>query len=247
MRYDLDKARKIAEELAEKYKKKGAIGIVFLGALVRGYFDSHADIDIIVFTRKPTKRKGREPIGKYKGFDIDLWLTTIEHMNKTFDWPMPGRWAWSQADIYYDPTGKIKKIKREKARFNKGERKWLMIEGIVQSEWFCNFLPDLWVTRKDIVSAHAMFDKGLQHFFEALFAFNKQLVPYEKWRLNYSRKLKWLPRRYDEKINEVHIVRTLNKKELQRRKKAFMYLWKQLFQKIEKEVGMSIKEMDRLV
>jgi len=55
-----------------------------------------------------------------------------------------------------------------------------------------------------------------------------------------------LPHGFEEKVKEIYIVKALNQKELQRRKRAFMYLWRQLSPRIEKEVGMSIKEMDKL-
>ncbi|MBI4174578.1 MAG: nucleotidyltransferase domain-containing protein [Candidatus Aenigmarchaeota archaeon] len=246
MKYDLETARKVAEEFAEKYRKK-SIGIIFHGALARGYFDKFADIDIIIVGER--KMGAIPPVprnGKFKGFVIDYYTITLKEFEKK-EWPMTGRLALSEAIVYHDPTGAIKEAIKKKARFNKGERKFLMIEGIIQSEWFCKELPKLWVHRGDIVSAHAMFDKGMQFFYQALFAYNNRLVPYEKWRLNYARKLPWLPERFDENVGEVYLVKSLTPKELGRRTKAFMRMWEQLAPRAEKETRMSLKQMDALV
>ncbi len=246
MQYTIEKARLVAEEFAEKYKKK-SIGIIFSGALARGYFDRYADLDIIIVGKNKLKRipsvKRNE---KYRGFQMDYHTTTLEDL-KNKEWPMEQRWAFSEAIIYHDTKNIIKRLIEYKAMFLKGERKWLMIEGTVQSKWFCSQLPDLWVSRGDVVSAHSMFSEGLKYFFNALFALNNGLVPYEKWTLNYSRKLKWLPDRFEEKIKDVYLVRSFTNKELERRKEAFMYLWNQLWKNVRKEVRMSFEDMDRLV
>ncbi len=242
----LEKARSVAEEFSEKYKKD-ALGIIFQGALARDYFDKFADIDIIVIGKKKLQMVPSVPRNaKYKGFVIDYWTTSLKELKKK-EWSMSMRWSLSEAIVYHDTNGIIKKLLKERAKFLKGERRWLMIEGTIQSEWFCNSMPELWVSRGDIVSAHAVFDKGMQHFYEALFAFNNCLVPYEKWRINYARKLPWVPKKFDEKLKEIYLVKSLSKKELERRKNAFMYIWNQFAPKIEKEVKLTIKEMDKMV
>ena len=47
----LEKATKIAEELAQQFITDDIVGIVFLGAFVRGYYDNFADIDIAIFKK----------------------------------------------------------------------------------------------------------------------------------------------------------------------------------------------------
>jgi len=46
----LTNARRIAHEFAQQYIRDDIVGIVFLGAIARGYFDHAADIDIALFT-----------------------------------------------------------------------------------------------------------------------------------------------------------------------------------------------------
>lgn len=68
----LTESRKIAEQFSNKFKKKEIVGIMFIGALARGYFDKFADIDIIILTIKKVKPRGL-PVKKYKGFHFDAW------------------------------------------------------------------------------------------------------------------------------------------------------------------------------
>ncbi len=55
----LEKATRIAKEFVQKYICDDIVGIVFLGAIVRGYFDHFADIDIAIFKKKD--RRFRSP------------------------------------------------------------------------------------------------------------------------------------------------------------------------------------------
>jgi predicted nucleotidyltransferase len=48
----LEKATRIAREFAQKHISDDVVGIVFLGAIVRGYFDHSADIDIALLENR---------------------------------------------------------------------------------------------------------------------------------------------------------------------------------------------------
>ena len=68
----LEKATRIAKEFVQKYICDDIVGVVFLGAIARGYFDPSADIDIAIF-----KKEGSEiPIAKkfYKTEDIEVQI-----------------------------------------------------------------------------------------------------------------------------------------------------------------------------
>ena len=47
-----DKATLVAKEFAQQYKRDDIVGIVFLGAIARGYFDNAADFDIGIFRKQ---------------------------------------------------------------------------------------------------------------------------------------------------------------------------------------------------
>ena len=48
----LEKATRVAKEFAQQHINNDIVGIVFLGAVARGYFDRSADIDIAIFQKQ---------------------------------------------------------------------------------------------------------------------------------------------------------------------------------------------------
>lgn len=243
----LAEAIAVAEEFASKFKQRGVVGIVFLGAIARGYFDRFSDIDIVIFKRREArlgvKREGEV---EYKGYVIDYEVVNYED-SLELEWNMERRWAFSTARIFYDPEGKVKALIDKKVCLKREERKWMIIEGMTQAEWYCNDVSESWVYRGDIVSAHYSINSALEHLMKALFGLNGELFPSEKWVAYLVHKLEWLPQRFDEKLREVILLKELSVEELQRRRNALSYLWKQMLPRAEKEVGMKFEEFKKLV
>ena len=238
----LRKARKIAETLAGKYIERGALGVVFLGALARGYFDEYADIDVIIIKSKKSKipSEQKDYFNK-KGFELDYCVVNYEDLLRE-KWSMEARWAYSQSIIYHDAKGVIKKLLKQKVPLKKSERKQLLIEGCAQSEWYVNELTKSWTLRGDTMSAHSMIHYGTEHFLNALFVLNGQLIPAGKWKFYCAQRLRWLPKNFAKKIKEVYKVETFSSAQLKKRRQAFMYLWNQLLPKVEREVGMKFSK-----
>ena len=136
----LAEATAVAEEFASKFRRKGVVGIVFLGGIARGYFDKFSDIDLIVFKRRGIRlRIKHEDEIEYKVFKIDYEIVNYDDSAKS-EWEMEKRWAFSNAKIFYDPEGKIRALLSKKVHLKNKERKWIIMEGITQSEWYCNCL-----------------------------------------------------------------------------------------------------------
>ncbi len=242
----LDEATNIAENFAKRFKRKGIVGIVFLGAIARGYFDKFSDIDISIFRRKQARIKAKEEEIVYKGFLIDYAISTYEEQLEE-DWNMGARWAFSRAKIFYDPEEKIKNLLNKKVPLKAEEKRWLMIEGMTQSEWYCNMGSKLWIYRSDILSAHYSINNALDELLKALFALNNELIPSEKWKIYFSQNLRWLPKKFSKSLKEIILVKDFSIEELRRRRKALNYLWRQILPKAEKEIGMKFNEFAKLV
>ncbi len=243
----LGKARKVAENLAKKYIIKGAIGVVFLGAIARGYFDKYADVDVIIIKSKKSKipNEHKDYFNK-EGFELDYWVVNYEDLLAS-KWDMEARWAYSQSVIYRDTNGMVRKLLKRKVPLKKSEKKQLLIDNTVQSEWYINELTRSWTARSNMGSAHSMFLYGVDNFFDALFVLNNQLIPAKKWKFYLAQRLRWLPKGFSKKLKEVYRVNNFSRAELEQRKQAFMYLWKQFLPKVEKEVGMKFAEFTALV
>jgi len=237
----LDTARRIAEEFARPFMREDVAGIAFLGALVRGYFDRHADIDIAVFGAGGPGSISVPQYQRIDGIEVHCHLASIDGETAAA-WDMAKRWAYSESSIRYDPQGRLHRLLEQKVPLKPEERRWLMISGITLSEWYINRLTALWVDRGSLSNAHDMFGPGLSHFFDALFGLNGTLVADFKWRLFYAERLSVLPEDFCGRMAEVMRVRELDERELARRRESFMAMWRQMLPLVEREVGASYVE-----
>jgi hypothetical protein len=242
----LEKAIKIAEEFSQQFISDDVVGIVFLGAIVRGYFDNFADIDIAIFKKAGKELPITQKFLKIEGMEVQIWLSDYESEISN-SWDMARRWTYSQSKIFFDPQGKITRLLAEKVPLTPDERKWLLMSGLTLSEWYINGLTQLWVERGNIISAHHMFAQGVNYFFDMLFGFNNQLVADMKWRYYCVEQLEKLPQNFQERIKDILIVHSFTTDELERRKGAFMEMWEEMKPLIEEEVHLSYDEIVQLV
>jgi predicted nucleotidyltransferase len=242
----LEKATRIAKEAAKQYFSDEVVGVVFLGAIVRGYFDHSSDIDIAIFKRKTSKISIAFQYVKIEGIEVHYHLSDYED-ELVESWDMSKRWTFSQGQIYYDPQGLISKLLKEKVPLKPEEKKWMLMSGLTLSEWYINRLTQLWVERGNLLSAHHMFGQGLDYFFNMLFALNNQLVADMKWRYFCAERLDRLPPNFQELIKEVLILHDISLEELERRRKIFMEMWQNMKPFVEQELQMAYDEFSQLV
>ncbi len=242
----LAKATRVAEAFAQQHVSDEIVGIVFLGAIARGYFDHAADIDIAIFKKQTAELSLPSQFLKVEGLEVHCHLADYES-ELTTPWNMAKRWTYSQGKIHYDPEGKIAQLLAEKVPLQPEERKWLLMSGLTLSEWYINRLTQLWVERGNLISAHHMFDEGLNHFFNMLFAHNNQLVADVKWRYYCVERLILLPANFQDRMKDTMLLRSFSIEELERRKAAFMDMWQEMLPIIEQEVQMSYDEILQLV
>ncbi len=242
----LEKATQVAQDFAQQYIRDDVVGIVFLGAIARGYFDASADIDVALFKKQAAEMPLANKFLQVEGFEVQCWVSDYES-ELTASWDMSKRWTYSQGQIYFDPLGKISQLLEEKVPLKPEEKKWLLMSGLTLSEWYVNRLTHLWVERGNLVSAQHMFDQGLNFFFDMLFGLNNQLVADMKWRYYCVEQLERLPHDFQERIQGTMILHSISVEELERRKGAFMEMWREMRPIVENEVHLSFEEMLQLV
>jgi hypothetical protein len=239
-------ATRTAEEFANRCVSNDTAGIAFLGAIVRGYFDQFADIDIALMTKNEPEGLEIPQYQKLNGFEVHCHVTNIDQ-EAAAPWDMAKRWAFSESRIYHDPEGRVAKLLLEKVPLKPEERRWLLISGITLSEWYINRLTDLWIARGSVASAHYMFNEGLNHFFNMLFSLNNRLVADHKWRYWYAERLEVLPSDFQPRIAEVMALNGSNADEVKRRRAAFMSMWREMLPLVEKEVMMNYEDFRNTV
>ena len=242
----LAKAKRVATEFVQPYRTEEMVGIVFLGARARGYFDQAADVDIALFKQPTATITLSSQFLKVDGLEVHCHLADYDS-ECTAPWNMAKRWTYAQGQIVYDPDGKVADLLAAKVPLQPEEKKWLLMSGLTLSEWYINRLSDLWVERGNLLSAHHMFDEGLNHFFNLLFAQNDQLVADVKWRYYCVERLPHLPTQFQARMQETMRLGAFTVAELERRKTAFMSMWQELLPVVEEAVQLSYDEIIALV
>ena len=241
-----EKATRIAHEFAQQSISDELVGIVFLGAITRGYFARAADVDISLMKKAGSAFDIPNKFFNVDGIEVHCWLSEYES-ECTATWDMAKRWTFAQGQIYYDPTGKIAQLLAEKVPLQPEEKRWLLMSGLVLSEWYINGLSRLWVDRGNLISAHHMFGQGVNFFFDMLSGLNNQLVADMKWRYYCVEQFERLPQRFPERMQEIMMLHAVTLEELDRRQAVFMAMWREMQPVVEAEVKMSFDEMVQLV
>jgi hypothetical protein len=242
----LRNASRTGEEFARQLMRNDVAGIAFLGAIVRGYFDDAADIDIALFTRSAHGCPEAPQYQHVNGFEVHCHVAAID-AEVSATWDIAKRWAFSESRIYFDPDGRITKLLQEKVPLRPDERRWLLVSKITLSEWYINRLTTLWMDRGSIASAHSMFSQGLNHFFDMLFSLNNRLVADHTWRYYCAERLEILPADFGVQMGKVMELKALDGGELKRRRDAFMEMWHGMLPLVEKEVHMKYEEFKNTV
>jgi hypothetical protein len=238
----LARATRIANDYARQFMLDDMVGIVFLGALVRGYYDPAADIDIALFKKQASGITIPAQFFQIEGLEMHIHLADYES-ERSAAWDMSKRWTFSQGQIIYDPHGLTAALLDEKVPLRPDEKRWLLMSGLTLSEWYVNRLTDLWVQRGSMISAQHMFFQGLNYFFDLLFAWNDELVADMKWRYYCAERLPRLPTGFKEGFQETMRLQEFSLEELERRKAAFMRVWQEMKPVVEQEVGLSYDQI----
>ena len=129
----LNEAYQLAVKYVNEINKKDVIGIAFLGAIVRGYYDNDSDIDITIF-RKKYRQKITSETFTYHGYQLHIF--EVDYKNELVSkWEMGKRWAYSSSQVYWEKSNLITRLIENKTTISEDEKKWLLMSGITLSEW----------------------------------------------------------------------------------------------------------------
>jgi len=253
----IDTFRRVAEKLVSRISVyEGVRGILYLGGLARGFADRFSDLDITVFLDWDDKglQRAIRSIAldeeKRSGLEIDLMIHDLEDSRKK-RWDEIERREFSKAKVVFDPEGQIEELLSEKLSVSRDfwvNRIATLTEYL---KWYCcpseegvGTITEAWVERGDLVGAHHSVSYGLEVILEMVFALNREFFPSVKWRLFDSYGLKWLPEDYRHLVQEIMVVRSFSKGDLDRRLIAARQLWHRVLPKVEEETRMTLEELD---
>jgi len=244
--------RRVAQKLVSEITEyKNVEGIMFMGGLARGFTDKFSDLDMTVLLGKRDERlktqirELSELEMRRSVIDIDLEIHVLEDFKKR-KWNETDRWDFSHGEIVFDLNGKIRKMFEAKLKMPKDF--WIRRIAACSEymKWYCcppkddvGTIAEAWIDRGDLTAAHDSLNYAVELFFEAIFALNKEFLPPPKWRIHYSYKLKWLPEKYKELLEEMVISKSLTTEDFDRRLEAIRKAWSTVLPKIQHETGLT--------
>jgi len=199
----LARAEEVAEEVASAFVgKEGVVGVVYLGALARGYFDEHSDVDIVVFKRRGARLGWpREAEYAYRGFTIDLEVRCYERdLHRA--WSFEERWSFLGARVRYDRDGLVRRLLELKVPLRAGERARALAEELRRASWSIGDVG-AWLSRGDAASARYAAVTALRHLLRALAALNWIPPPPDKWLVRVALGASLRPPHLRELVDEV--------------------------------------------
>lgn len=240
----IQNARKIANEIS---KENGVIGITLSGGLSRGYADNLSEIDLIIYLEDDIYNNWISGLGPIPHSDalwqdcyVDIEFLSFEKEIKE-DWDLIKKWDASYNEILFDPMNKIETLLTEKDVLTAQEKLNCLSRAFGKCMYIGNLVILQWIKRGDPLAANQLITNALSSLIDMVFLANDEFPPYEKWALNYSYSLKWLPKDWKTKISEILLTREISIKEAERRHDLFVKLYKDCWEKI---VGKESRDLE---
>ncbi|MEM3766326.1 MAG: DUF4037 domain-containing protein [Candidatus Bathyarchaeia archaeon] len=255
----IKKFRKVAADFASQIAAhEDVAGILFLGGLVRGFADEFSDLDVVVLLKNRDEDWKRKLVRLWRDaerrhhIEIDFEIHFIEDF-RAYSWDDADRWEFSKAKIVFDPDGEARKVLDEKLRVSENFWKKRVVICAEYLKWYCcpvkkgaGTVAEVWIKRGDITSAHYCLNYGVELLIRLIFALNKEFWPASKWRLFHSYSLKWLPKNYERLIKEALGTGEVSLMDFERRLRALKVLGREVFRKIEEDMGLDTDLISKL-
>ncbi len=215
------------------------IGVVLVGGLSRGYGDELSEINLKFFLHKKDFEKWMSrgavfPSGDslFKGQYVDFDFVCFEdEMDE--EWTDYKVWDTSTAKILYDPKGLIRDLFRLKIVFPKKKKEALLMKYVLTyGVYFYDLVVQQWQHRGDLLAAHHCLNSTLDSLIKTVFLVNDEFIPFEKWMLNLSYSLPWLPKDWEKRITEAMLVQEISEADIERRRSMIAALFKEFYCKL---------------
>jgi hypothetical protein len=209
----------------------GLVGISLNGGMSRGYADALSEVDVTLHLTDEAYRQWAEckliiPAGiiVLDGQLYDIKVISLRE-EQTSDWSEVAIWDANYAQVLYDPTGAVAELYAKKRRTpSKGS-----VDGHLLEAWHHYWLAgNIWLSREDELQAHMVLNQAVESLVAALFAANREHLPYWKWQVHMSRTLDWQPESWVERLAEAMRFAEPTLAEAKRRQSVIHELWREI-------------------
>ena len=207
------------------------VGITLGGGLSRGYGDELSEIDLNVYVREDKLsvwNQGRGPIPQgdhhWDGYHMDVSFLSVEK-EENENWSLLKKWDASYVKILYDPENRIEELLDEKDVFTADEKYGIALSNYLDCVYFGDIVVRQWILREDPLVANQMLSRGIPSLVNLVFLANDEYSPFEKWLINYSYSLDWLPVNWRDRLHSITLIQDASIEEVDRRRGEFMELY----------------------
>jgi len=231
----IESAKEFANEIS---KEEGVVGITLGGGVSRGYGDDLSEIDLNVYLDDDIYQKwivGMGPILYGNGLWNELWVDIkffSYEKELSEDWNLIKKWDASYNIILFDPEEKIEKLLSIKDMFTSEDKIDYSLKFFEHCEYFGDSATLQWINRGDPLAANQLINYGVSSLIGMIFLANEEYPPHQKWALNYSYSLQWLPKNWKDRISKVLLPKDLTLNEVKKRHRVFVRLYKDCKEKI---------------
>lgn len=237
------KYKYIAQEYIKPLvKNKNIVGIILLA---KPDMDENDDIDICVFADKNISVAKGEKI--FRGYDIDTSIISYSYSEK-MHWSQEMRAGFKNHIALYDTRNRIRKLLKKKLVFPVWEQKTMIISNLFHLTWMGIYdnhkwkdykIPryphDTWLKRYGTDAEESIINYGTDLLLNMLYAYNKEFIPDERSKLYYSYELKYIPKNYRKRINNLMKIKKIDKNDFERRYKILTSLLRELIDRCKEK------------
>ncbi|HEY3367949.1 MAG TPA: hypothetical protein VGK74_23055 [Symbiobacteriaceae bacterium] len=214
----------------------GIEGVTLNGGMSRGYADGMSEIDLTIYLADETFGRwsqGAVPllsgIVMIAGRLYDIKVCNLEaEMQKP--WSEVAKWDVSYSQILFDPRGRIAGLYA--AKLAEPPSPAGVGRHLFDCWWHFHLSGDIWIHREDGLQAHHMLNRALEPLLAALFVANGEYVPHEKWLINFSRSLNWVPQQWTERLTAAMTIPAPTVEVAAARRQVIAGLWREIDQHV---------------
>ncbi|MFB6075031.1 MAG: hypothetical protein ABEJ89_08470 [Haloarculaceae archaeon] len=225
---------------------RGVLAMLLAGSLAAGHADEYADVDldtVVDWSAAPTTEELTDrlvPDGAtvqqahaekcsfdWDGEHVDIDIVDRESI-ESGDWTLTTRWEYDNAEILWDPTGRVTTVLTERIPFEPGERAALVSDRVEDLLWTGGWDVYKACLRDDRRTAHALATEAAEAMVEVLFLRDEAFVPRTKWRRRELTALDPVDETTEDLLWTVQKVTATTVEDVHRRIVALRDLWNQV-------------------
>lgn len=247
-----EKMRELIMPFLKRIKtKEDVMAVMLLGGLSnnnsKNHTDVYSDIDVSV-VYDDNGNHYYSPNYEFYLFDGERQIEVNVHemlysVECNSNWDTGKKEAYSKAEILYEKNDNVRKLIEAKVKITEEYRKNRLALILGQYKWYVEINPIRTIERGLYMNGIDLLNKGIDLFVEALYLYNYQYMPHNKWRLDMALDLNFVPKNYVKNINNALITESIDANGIIKKRNNIIKLFSELIDTITKEFDMNVDEL----